>query len=136
MRRMTAGMLLVAVAIAMASCGGGAKLEGTPWQWTSVTQNGKQTNVAVPSSYTLTLNSDGSFNAKADCNNVSGTYTTSGSSLTIKPGPSTLAQCGAGSLGDQFVTQLGQVSTYEIKGQTMNLTLSGNAGTMGFLNGS
>ena len=136
MRRMMAGMVLVVVAIAMMSCGGGAKLEGTQWQWTSTTQNGKQTNVPVPSSYTLTLNSDGSFNAKADCNNVSGTYTTSGSSMTIKPGPSTLAHCGAGSLGDQFVTQLGQVSSYEIKGQTMNLTLSGNAGTMGFLNGS
>jgi heat shock protein HslJ len=136
MRRMTAGMLLVAVAIAMTSCGGGAKLVGTPWQWTSQTQNGKQTNVPVPSSYTLTLNSDGSFTAKADCNNVSGTYTTSGSSLTLKPGPTTLAQCGASSLSDQYITLLHQFSSYELKGQTMNVTLTGNGGTIGFLNGS
>lgn len=133
---MTAGMVLVAVAIAMTSCGSGAKLEGTQWQWTSHTQNGTQTNVPVPSSYTLTLGSDGSFQAQADCNQVHGTYTTSGSSLTIKPGASTLAGCGPGSLSDQFVTLLGQSSSYEIKGQTMNLTLSGNGGTMGFLNGS
>jgi len=136
MRRMRAGMVLVAVAIAMTSCGGGAKLVGTPWQWTSITQNGKATNVPVPSSYTLTLNSDGSFNAKADCNNVSGTYTTSGSTLTLKPGPSTLAECGPSSLSSQYSTYLHQFSTFEIKGQTMNVTLTGSAGTMGFLNGS
>ena len=37
-----------------------------------------QSAVPDPSSYTITFADDGTFNAKADCNTVNGTYTTDG----------------------------------------------------------
>ena len=54
--------------------------------------------VPDPGSYTATFNTDGSINVKADCNNVNGTYTQTGSSLTISFGVTTLAACPSGSL--------------------------------------
>ena len=47
---------------------------------------------ADQANYTIEFKSDGTFNAKADCNQLAGTYTTTGSGgLTIVPGPMTLA---------------------------------------------
>ena len=44
--------------------------------------------------YTIAFEPTGTFSAKADCNQLSGSYTTTGSNgLTIVPGPMTLAAC-------------------------------------------
>ena len=72
--------------------------------------------------YTITFNDDGTFNATADCNNVGGTYTTSGNSMTITPGPSTLVACPADSYGDAFVAALGQTTTFAVGGSVLTLT--------------
>ncbi|MCA9875971.1 MAG: META domain-containing protein, partial [Anaerolineales bacterium] len=78
-------------------------LTGTTWQWVSVTTPVDETAVSDPSRYTITFSEDGTAAIKADCNNVVASYTTDGSSLSIVPGPATLAACPDDSLGDQFV---------------------------------
>ena len=51
-------------------------------------------------SYTIEFKSDGTFSAKADCNQVAGAYTTTASGgMTITPGPSTMAMCPPESTG-------------------------------------
>ncbi len=74
--------------------------------------------------YTLTFNDDETFDAQADCNQVSGTYTIVDESvLTMTLGPSTLAACGEGSLGEEYVQLLSDVKTYSIAEDQMTLTL-------------
>jgi heat shock protein HslJ len=58
---------------------------------------------------------------QADCNRVVGKYTVNGNQLTIVPGPSTLAACPPGSMGDEFVRQLGNISSYLFKGENLIL---------------
>ena len=71
-----------------------AGLTGKTWQWTASTTKvpASQNVVPDPQNYTIEFKSDGTFSAKADCNQLSGTYTTTSSGgLTIVPGPMTLA---------------------------------------------
>jgi heat shock protein HslJ len=108
-----------------ASTAGGDITEGT-WHLTSITSIHRQAIVPVEdmANYTLTFNDDGTFDAKADCNQVGGTYTIVDESvLTMTLGPSTLAACGEESLGDDYVQLLGDVKTYSIAENQMTLTL-------------
>ena len=108
-----------------ASTAGGDITLGT-WHLTSITSIHRQEIVPVEAmaNYTLTFNDDGTFDAKADCNQVSGTYTIVDKSvLTMTVGPSTLAACPEGSLSDEYVQLLGDVKTYSIAGDQMTLTL-------------
>ena len=85
--------------------------------------------------YTVTFNSDGTYSASADCNQVSGKYTTSGSSITIEPGAMTMMACPEGSLGDLFANGLTQATTYAIANNVLTLTLK-DGGTMTFAVGT
>ena len=128
-----------AMLIAACSTGGaspsaaGSTLEGT-WQWTASTetQPAAQAVVPDPENYTITFEADGTFEGKADCNQIAGTWTSSGSNLTITVGPSTLAMCPEESQGDLYVTYLGQVASYAISGTDLTMTFADDAGTMTF----
>jgi heat shock protein HslJ len=64
--------------------------------------------VTIPNKYTITFNSDGTVDGKADCNSFSGTYSmTNGVIITI--GTSTQALCGANSMDQQFLQLLSSV---------------------------
>ena len=134
--------ILVTAALAastlLAACGAGSAstLTGTTWQLTAITEKVPAFQGVVPeadqSKYTILFNTDGTFNATADCNTVAGTYKTSGSNvLTITPGPSTLVFCGEGSMGDLFVHALSTAATYVIKDGALTITQS-NEGTLAF----
>jgi len=131
------GLLLaatLALALALAACGSGSGLTGKTWQWTASTTKtpASQSVVPDPQNYTIEFKSDGTFAAKADCNQVSGAYTTTSSGgITITPGPTTLAVCGANSAGDLYVTGLRAAQTYKVDGGTLTLTLVADA-TMTF----
>jgi heat shock protein HslJ len=96
------------------SVGGGevpADLTANGWQLAAVTEKVPAFQGVVPAeeqpNYTITFAADGTFSAKADCNMVAGTFEVGDSNaLTIVPGPSTLAMCAEGSLGDLFVIGL------------------------------
>jgi len=107
-------------------------LTGTTWQWVSLTTPVEQTAVSDPTRYTITFNADGTAAIKADCNNVVASYTTDGSSLSIIPGPTTLAACPEDSLGDQFVANLSNVALYFFQDGDLFMDMKFDSGTLRF----
>jgi heat shock protein HslJ len=88
-------------------------LVGIVWEWERFLGNdGSVIEVNDPSRYTLILNPDGTYQVKADCNRSGGAYTLDEGSLTLQPGPTTMAECEPGSLYDEFLAYLGHVRTY------------------------
>lgn len=85
-----------------------------------------------PGNYTRQFNPDGTVAIQADCNRVGGSYTLDGSQLTIELGPSTLAACPEGSLGDQFVANLSGANSYFFDGDDLLIDLMFDSGTMRF----
>jgi para-nitrobenzyl esterase len=113
-----------------------AELLGKTWKLTGITETTPAFQGAVPaadqSKYTIAFQADGTFAAKADCNQVAGSYTVgTGGTISIVPGPSTLAACSPDSLGDLFVIGLANASGYTIAGNELTLTLE-NGGTLQF----
>ena len=87
---------------------------------------------AEQANYTIEFKADGTFSAKADCNQLAGTYTTSGTDgLAIVPGPMTLAACPEGSLSSQYVAALGKAASYAIANEQLTITLT-DGGTLVF----
>ena len=123
---------LIALAAFVAACqGGGSQLTGTTWQLTAVTEKVPAFQGVVPADqqahYTIQFQNDGSFSATADCNQLSGTYTTSGSNMTITPGPMTMAFCGEQSLDSIYVHALGEVASFAIANNQLTLTTNSEA---------
>jgi heat shock protein HslJ len=88
--------------------------------------------VPDPSKYTVTFTPDGRLTVQADCNRAVGTYTRQGAQLTLKLGPTTLAACPPGSLGPQFLRDLGEVVTYVFDGEQLVLNMKVDSGNMIF----
>ncbi|MEE4136923.1 MAG: META domain-containing protein, partial [Desulforhopalus sp.] len=85
-----------------------------------------------PNQYLIEFLANGHVAVQADCNRVAGTYTVSGNHLAVTLGPSTLAACPPGSLGDEFVKQLGNISSYFFKGDNLILEIKMDSGSMIF----
>ena len=139
MRKAAFMALIIGAAAVLAACSPGAApgLTDKEWQLTSITEKVPAFQGVIPaadqSKYAITFNDGATFNATADCNQVSGSYKTSGSNgLTITPGPSTLAFCGEASFGQQFVAGLSQAASYTVSGNDLTITLS-DGGTMTFV---
>jgi heat shock protein HslJ len=134
MRRLIVVAGVVVVTLVLAACASGSSLTGKTWQWNSWTTVSPQakSDVPDPSSYTIEFKEDGTFQAKADCNSVSGTYvTTASKGLKITLGPSTLVACGADSLSDTFVQKLALATSYTFFRSEMTINQQ-DLGTMTF----
>lgn len=134
MRSLVAVLTLAVTAAVVVACSSGSGLTGKAWQWTAATTTvpASQSVVPDPENYTIQFNTDGTFNAKADCNQVNGSYTTSGSNgLVIVPGASTMAFCGEESSDTIFLAGLSTTSTYAIANGQLTLNQVGG-GTMTF----
>ena len=121
-------------AASAAASDGASGLTGKTWQWSGGTTSNPTSQHVVPDpeNYTITFNEDDTFNAKADCNQVSGAYSAgSDGAMTITPGPSTLVACPDGSQGDLFVAQLTAAASWKIEGTTLTITDT-DAATMQF----
>lgn len=107
---------------------------GPTWQWQQTIKNDDTEDVPEdPSSYTLTLNEDGSASVQADCNMVQVSYTLDGSSLSFDmTGPSTLAMCEEGSLDQVFLQQLGAAAIWFEDAGDLMIDLQMDTGTMRF----
>ena len=106
------------------------------WMLTAITEKVPAFQGVVPeadqANYTIEFKADGTFNAKADCNQVSGTYTTTPEGgLTIVLGPSTLVACPENSLAPQYVAGLGNAASYAIANDQLTITLK-DEGTLVF----
>ena len=85
--------------------------QNVTWKWTKVTDKaaGTETTVPDPSIYTILFKEDGTFEGKADCNNISGSYSQENGGFFIKVETSTRAFCGEESLDQQYLSLLGSV---------------------------
>jgi heat shock protein HslJ len=130
-------ILTLALGLFVAACsllpGGSSGLTGKVWQWSAMTEKvpASQSVVSDPQNYTIEFKSDGTYALKADCNSGSGSYTTSGSSLTINAGPMTLVACGPDSQADIYLQRIFLTSSYAITSGQLVLTQS-DEGTMTF----
>jgi heat shock protein HslJ len=105
----------------------------TAWSWQSSTMSdGTKQQPTDPSKYSLDFRLDQTVNITADCNQVAGTYATKDGTLTIGLGASTLAACPEGSMADEFLKELGEVSGAKMDGQNLILTLKNDSGSMTF----
>jgi len=109
---------------------------GPTWRLVAMTQQVPAFQGVVPpaeqANYTIAFADDGTFSAKVDCNQLAGSYTAGADgSMSITPGPMTMAMCPDGSLGDLYLAALGDVTGWTADGGTMNLTL-GEGGTLEF----
>lgn len=133
-----AAVLMTAIAVVAVAVTGGLPprlgLTSTTWQWTGSTTGRDAVTLQIPDpgAYTIRFTRDLTFEATADCNRVSGTYRSvaagraggSTNSLTLVPGPATLAACGPESLSEAFVMQLGSATRYVIAGSQLTVTLA------------
>jgi heat shock protein HslJ len=115
------------------SVGTESDIVGVTWEWERF-EGGDDSVIEVndPSRYTLLLKEDGTYAVRADCNTGSGAYTLKGSSLTLEPGPMTLAACPEDSLDARFVRDLGYVRSFVTDGDRLFLNLMADAGNMVF----
>jgi heat shock protein HslJ len=116
-----------------APSGTGQPLTGPVWKWTTTQMNdGSIKTPNDPNKYLIEFLANGHIAVQADCNRVAGTYTANGDHLAITLGPSTLAACPPGSLGDEFVKQLANISSYFFKGENLILEIKMDSGSMIF----
>ena len=116
-------------------------LTGTTWQWTGATTGAGAIPIVVPDpdAYTIRFTREWTFEVVADCNRVSGTYSVvpagraggARNGLALVPAPASLVSCGAESLSDAFLQQLGSASHYVIAGSQLTIALA-PGGTMTF----
>ncbi len=134
MRNRTLIALAIAATVALAACSGSSSsLTGKTWQLTALGHRVASGFGGVPeadqANYTIVFTSDGNYQVKADCNQTSGTYTTtSDGGLTIEPGPTTLVACPGGSVSDDYVQSLADASSYSIKDGELTIALSQDSG--------
>ncbi len=140
MRHRAIASACLVIAALGAACGGSSPsddLVGVTWEWRQLTEAepASQSVVADPQNYTLVFAGEESvYYAKADCNQLRGAYELSDDSLTLKPGPMTLAMCAPESSSDLYVSLLAQVDGYRLDGDQLVLTFGGGAGEMMFAN--
>jgi heat shock protein HslJ len=107
------------------------ELTGTAWVLTSYQGSaGETVNAFAGATAALTFTARGALSGSTGCNQFSGTYVASGTSLTIKTGAMTLIGCtnGAQSAQESALLQLlPQVATFTIAADT--LALKGSNGT-------
>ena len=132
-RLVAAAVVILAASLVLAACNVvGSGLTGPVWRVTAVTTVVPAWQGVVPAAdqlrYTIQFNADGTAAIKADCNQVTATYTTTpGGSITITPGASTMAMCPEGSMGPQFVEALSTVSSYSVNGTQLTLRQPDNS---------
>ncbi len=111
-------------------------LVDTLWQWISLveTMPASQSMIADAENYNLVFRSDGTYSAKADCNQLMGNYEQLGTQLRLEPGISTLAECGPDSSYDIYRGLLDSVIEAGMRDGVLVLVLADDAGIMNFEN--
>ena len=134
MIRLLVATSMIGVLLTGCATPSGTGLTDTTWKWTGSTTTNPVSQSAVPNpdNYTILFKPNQTFEAKADCNQVSGTWSTdTGNGLDIQLGPSTMAACPPDSLAPQYVAGLDKANAYVLDSNGLTLTL-GTEGTMTF----
>jgi heat shock protein HslJ len=130
MKKLMLVSLIMLIILVSACSTGQSSLPGTAWQL--ATLGGSP--VIAGAAPTLSFGTDGSISGWDGCNHFSGTYTASGSSLSIKIGPSTLMACPEDIMKQAEGFTQGLINTASYKMDKANLTLKDAQGAdlMGF----
>jgi len=119
----TAGGSGSPAASSAASAAAASGLEGTLWRLTEYL--GPEGNVVpVPEAISASATfSDATVSGNAGCNDYTGGYTVDGDKLTIGPLAATKKACGPAESAVEtvFLTAMGQVATYSVSGDTLEL---------------
>ena len=117
-------------------------LQNKTWQWTSgPAQPGSSEIITIdnPELYQVTYRSDGTIEITADCNQASLSYELNQGglvgSMLAAPGPMTLAECGAESHSQAFISSLEAAQSYRVHpgGNELSLILPAGGGTLSFV---
>jgi len=123
-----AGLFILA-ACSASQQGGEANLAGPVWNLSSFMDQGLVTGTTI----TIKFSDDGKMGGSAGCNIYSGSYTTSGKSLTISAPLATTMMACEGAIMDQevaYLKALGEVKTFEISGDQLTLKDAGKKGIL------
>jgi heat shock protein HslJ len=107
-------------------------LPETVWQLTEAALADGTTHVPDdPALYTIQFLPDGLLSARADCNQVGGTYEVDGDALILSEMRTTLVGCPEGSLGGDYTAWLESVVGFELAEDALILSLE-DGGTLRF----
>lgn len=104
------------------------------WRWVSAEDASKKIEPQKADAFVLSFTTEGRVSSSTDCNQVVGSYTTDGQSLTFGPLATTMMYC-EGSQETEYTTLLAKTTGYAITGDALTLQLS-DGGTMHFTNQS
>jgi len=111
----------------------GPTLTGQTWQWVATVTPVETITAVDPTRYTITFNEDGTASIKADCNQVTATYTAAAdTTIAITLGASTLAMCPSDSQDTLFINGLGAAAIYFFVDDNLFIDQFASAGTMEF----
>jgi heat shock protein HslJ len=128
-------LIALAGALAVTGCQATDSLAGPTWQWAAQQETSPAGEPVAPDpeSYTIEFLLDGTVNVKADCNDLTGTYTVGVPlDLAIDLDSSTLAACGDSSLDRVYLESLGRISSYSTGSGELKLFFADDAGAMQF----
>jgi heat shock protein HslJ len=129
---------LIGLLIVVVGAAGAFAMQGTPdatpagdgplpplvWQLTEAALADGTVHVPDdPSRYTIQFLADGQVSARADCNQVGGSYEVDGVGLTLSNLTTTLVGCPEGSLGSEYGSWLESVAGFELTDDALVLSL-------------
>jgi heat shock protein HslJ len=116
--------------------GPGQAIQNIVWQWESFTDPATgPTAVADPTAYTVLFLPDGQVQIQADCNQAGGIYNTNGPAIGIVIGALTQADCGPGSMDDEFLRLLSAAALFFQQDGKLYIDLKYDSGTLQFAPG-
>lgn len=114
-----------------------AEVVGVLWQWQGTLLNDGTAFAPVdPSRYTLQLSAEGQAAVQADCNRGSGRYYVSDNRIVVGPLATTRALCPPGSLSDEYLRQLQDVTSYLTRDGELIMEIKFDSGSMRFSRGA
>ncbi|MBE9066411.1 YbaY family lipoprotein [Leptolyngbya cf. ectocarpi LEGE 11479] len=109
------------------------QLTSAIWQLEQIRyRDGVRLVPASPSNYTIEFTANGNLAIRADCNQVSGSYTQNDSGLTIELGPTTLAACLPESIDQDYLQALQHANIHFFENGNLFIDTKLNSSTMQF----
>jgi heat shock protein HslJ len=114
-----------------------AKITGIVWKWERYDDTFHSSHFLIddPSKYTLIFLPNGTYQVKADCNRMQGQYTRKGAAINIVPGAATLAECGPESHYSEYLRDLTEAISFEVRDNKLVLNLVMGGESLVFGNG-
>ena len=110
-----------------------ARLTGVVCEWQSFPGGGdSHVESEIPENYTLTFVPGGTLAIRAGCSQATGTCATDGATIELLVGHITGGTCPQQSKSDQFLRDLGEVTSHVVRDGNLYLALWADAGIMEF----